>query len=181
MKLPNIKSFVTAVLKPYLVAIAQKQAATVKALEKLTLKNQEYTTSLETSISKLSEEVVKTNTVATEIAVKAEKATQALPTAEEVKQLKRRVQELDYFCGQVYDKMYELLHTGTVKDSYLINPDEGWLPSDTPKTDAELEKIWRASNGMSEDALLTNTQQAELMKYIEDYRKHHPSNAETLS
>lgn len=95
-------------------------------------------------------------------------------TAEQVKQLIRRNQELEYICGALYDKVYELINTGTVTDPTLPDFNDPYLPGDPVLTEEELEAEWREKNGIDPDAELTEEQKESLQYYIDKYYETHP-------
>lgn len=175
MDLPNIKTFVLSAIRPYVTAIHVRYRSTVEALEKLTTKQTDHITELELQIAQLSNMIEQTNAIATDVALKASEAISQLPTAATVTENTRRLKELDYICGQLYDKLYEYMHTGSVNDTYLPDYENTWIPGDAVLTDAELEANWRTDNHIDADAILTTSQEAALSEYITDYRAHHQS------
>ena len=178
MKLPNIKSYVIGVLKPHLKALSDKYSNVVTEISKISHAQNSNIQRLEARVTEMSQGVADLSANAIEVLKQANEANKNLPTAEEVKTLKRRVQELNYIEGHLYDKYWELINTGKVEDPWVPDFDNTWIPGDPVLTDEELEAEWRALQEIAPDVELTPEQKVELDAYITEYRKHHPSSSD---
>lgn len=174
MKLPNLKQFVQAVLKPGLWAIKMQYDYKVKDMYDLTNRQTQHITELESSIAQTNETLADLSARQVDYNATVEFLRTNLYTSEEVKELERRSRELNHICSALYDKVHELVNNGFVTDPYLPPFTGTWIPGDYVLTDAELQAVWRRQQGLLPDDLLTPTQDAALVKYILDYRKRRP-------
>lgn len=174
MAMPNLKTFVIAVCKPLIFSLRMFYDNQVKYMFQRITKQDEIIRSTQSSVAEYAESI---NTLCKAVIGYQDEMKDLkskLYSAEEVRQLERRCRELDYISGQLYDKLYEFMNTGSIKDPTLPDFNNPHLPGD-PVTDAYLEQLWRKENGIPLGVPLTSAQQIELQKYIDQYRAENPS------
>lgn len=171
MTLPNMKTFVLASVKPLIWSLKCFYDNQVKYMEKLVRTQNVAITETNSQITELQKNINDLGTIVTKNNSELADIQSNSYTAEQVKELADRNRALEYICGALYDKVYELLETGKVEDPTLPDYDD---PFGENVTDEELEIRFRNENGIPLDAELTEEQRVALEEYITNYRNNLP-------
>jgi septal ring factor EnvC (AmiA/AmiB activator) len=119
MALPNIKTFVIAVCKPFVWALRCFYDGQVAYLKTLAERQNEIITELQRQIADLETAINENSQRVIEYTVEIQDLKTKVVTTEEVALLATRNRQLELICGALYDKVYEMIHTGTVQDPTL--------------------------------------------------------------
>lgn len=163
---PNLKTFVLSVIKPLIISLRRYSEAREKNIERLVNQQNALIYQNEMLIAELNSKLLDMLARIDEYNKQLSKLTTSLYTLEDVQKLDRRMQEVNYMLGTVYDLIYTKL-----PDANLPDIDEPWIPGDPVKTEEELEAEWRAAQGIDADQALTPEQAEALQAYIDDYYK----------
>ena len=133
MALPNMKTFVIAVCKPFIWALRCFYDRQVTYLTKLANRQNEIITELQAQVTDLNTVIEKQSELIVRYKTEVADIQKNIYTSDQVKTMSNRLYDLTTICGALYDKVYELMHTGTVKDPTLppFNPTPT-TPSDPP-------------------------------------------------
>ena len=119
MALPNIKTFVIAVCKPFIWSLRCFYDRQVKYLTDLANRQSEIITELQAQVVALNAVIEKQSETIIKYKVEVSDIKANTFTVDQVKELSNRVYDLNSICGALYDKVYEFMHTGTIKDPTL--------------------------------------------------------------
>ena len=129
MALPNMKTFVIAVCKPFIWALRCFYDRQVKYLTDLATRQSEIITELQVQVVALNVIIEKQSEAIVKYKVEVSEIKANTFTTDQVKEMSNRLYDLTSICGALYDKVYEFLHTGTIKDPTLP-PFPAKTPSD---------------------------------------------------
>ena len=169
----NFKTYVTNTFKPYLCAIRDKIDSTYSLMFERVKRQDELVRQTQELFSKNLEVIqqIRTKMIEYESFVESIKNNQA--TEAEVARLSKQVKELNYLYGVVLDIVYDLKYKGET-DKTLPNKEKPFVSRE------ELTRMYKLSNGIEEDAELTEEQEQELETFITEYFKEHPDQYEEI-
>lgn len=166
---PNLKTFISAVMKPYITALQTLYVGQVKYMMDHLTAQENSITSLQEQVAKLSNivlgyeaEVIKLQGIVQDIQKNSYSTSQ-------VSELSRRVRELEAISLELYT-----LVDNKIPDSDLPDFDDPILPEDPLPTKAQLESKWRADMGITDDSELDGEQIKTLNEYIHKYYSEWP-------
>ncbi len=145
MELINIKKFVLACCKPLLVSVKQYIDSKLAYIDDVTKNQNSSISSMQSEVANLSGQVAKLSEEIVRYRDEVSELKSSHYTKEQIETLITRVTSLDRICGILYDKVYELIHTGEVTDPTLPdfeNPDFGDKEEEipTPPEDTDIQE-----------------------------------------
>lgn len=180
MATPNMKQFTAAVCNPRIKALECLYRGQLAYMEKLVAQQNRTIDAANAEHARLLAIIADNQEQVLAYQKEVIAMRDNLYSSSQVKTLDRRMQELNYIAGTLYQKYWELANSGKVDASDLPSFTDPWIPGDYVKTEAELEADWRQSHMLSEDATLTEVQKSELSIYINKYySSHYPRPAQS--
>ena len=161
MAYTNLKTFVAASLKPYIVALRRLYGGQVDYMLAHLLKQEASIASMQAQVAKLTELILKYENDVVEYEGTAQYLQNHLYTSDQVSSLERRARELEQICLELYS-----IVSNRIPDVTLPDFDDVILPDDPVPTAAELEAEWRELYALSPDEELDQEQTEMLTTYI---------------
>lgn len=169
----NFKTYITNTFKPYLCALRDKIDSTYSLMFERVRRQDELVRQTQELYSKNLEVIQQIRAKMIEYASFVESIKNNQATEDEVARLSKKVRELNYLYGIVLDIIYDLKYKGDT-DKVLPNKEKPFVSRE------ELTRMYKVSNGIEEDAELTEEQETELETYITEYFKEHPDQHEEI-
>lgn len=173
MGLPNIKAYINAVLAPKITALSNLYRDHVSYMQKRVTKQDQALLQNQEQLAKVMTVVLELQSLVTKYHEEVVTLRKILYTSTQVKQMLRRLQELNYIVGNLY---YQFISQNTGNDIDIRDlPDfqNTWCPQDYVKTEEEVEIEWRQKNGITQHAVLTESEQKSLQEYKDQYYRTH--------
>lgn len=175
MAVTNMKTYVCSLIRPFVQALKVFYDNQVKVMFERIKAHDDSFLQLQAQVADLSALVIKLQTSMLTYEQEVRMLRNALFTAENVKQLSIRCNELSYICGTLFDLVYRFQITATMPDTQLPDFDYPILPTEKGLTDKELEIEFRNYRGIDLEVELSDDQKEDLAGYIAAYRAKYGS------
>ena len=160
----NVKTFALAAIKPLVLALKQCYDYQVKAMFERVTKQDEKILKTQALVADMNEKISTGTTAYMQAIKEVADMRNRLYTSDEVRDLKRRCQQLEVVVVELYGLVQNKLPNEEMPD---LDP---WLPTDPLPTAKYFEDQWREDLGVDPDVELTEEQRAMADEYI--YREY---------
>lgn len=173
MGLPNIKAYINAVLAPKITALANLYHDHVAYMQKRVTKQDHALLQTQEQLAKVMQTVLELQGQILKYQNEVITLRKVLYTSTQVKEMLRRIQELNYVVGNLYYKFITQDNVTGVDLTDMPSFNSPWIPGDYVLTEDEVEREWRMKNNISQNAILTENEKKQLQEYKDLYYRTH--------
>lgn len=173
MALPNLKSYINAVINPKIRALSILYDENVLYMQKKVDKQTELLLDAQTQSAELSKIVFDLQEKLLKYQMEVIQLRKNMFTGQQVREMLRRLQELNYIAGILYQKYVVLAGEQDWPTEDLPEFRTCWVPGDSVKTEEEVERDWRMLNGIEANWILDEEQQKALQEFKDKYYRTH--------
>lgn len=175
-RIASMKAIALSAVRPSLFAFKQFIQDHVSFTKKLVNKQNESIDNISADVAELNKLIHKLLEQVSGYEKEVAEINKHYYTDARVKELADRCRDLEYICGTLYDKVYELIHNGSVTDPTLPdfnNPQKPGEDNDADDLVFQATEEWYTKNNIPHGQELSEEQQADLAKFVEQYVKEH--------